>query len=123
MSASDFRTWRRTRPFWAGVFTILAAVALVALPFVTLRIGDISLALNTISGAAGLTITALLLVCAGTMWLRPEFRLAAGVVTLVLSLVALVAVNLGSFLFGTILGIIGGSLAIAWTPHRKKADV
>lgn len=119
MNVSDFRRWRRSRPFWAGVSTVIAALLLLYLPYATLRLGEWTLSLGTLSGAAGLTIAVLLLVCAAAMWFRPEFRLAAGLVVVVLSLVALVAVNLGSFLFGTMFGIVGGSLAIAWSPARK----
>jgi hypothetical protein len=115
-----FRRWRRARPFWAGVSTAVATLLLVYLPYATLRVGEWTLSLGTLSGAAGLTIAVLLLVCAGAMWFRPEFRLAAGLVVVVLSLVALVTVNLGSFLFGTIFGIVGGSLAVAWTPAASE---
>ena len=49
-----------------------------------------------------------------------ELRLAAGIVTVLLSLVALVVTNLGGFLVGTILSLLGGALAVAWTNEPKE---
>lgn len=117
-----FRRWRHGRPFWAGAFTLLAALALISIPYATLRIGELTISLSTIGGASAVIIAALLLICAGSMWFRPQFRFAAGLMTILGSLVGLVTVNLGSFLISTTLGIIGGSLAVSWaTPARRES--
>ncbi len=111
-----FRRWRRTRPFWAGVFTLLAALVLLYPPYASLRFGDVVISLHTVGGISALVIGVVLIACAVSFWLRPEFRLAAGIVTLLLSVVAIVTANFGSFLIGTTLGLVGAALGIAWAP-------
>lgn len=116
-----FRRWRRGRPFWAGVFTLLAALILLYPPYASLKFGDIVISLHTVGGISALVIGVVLIACAASFWLRPEFRLAAGIVTLLLSIVAIVTANFGSFLIGTTLGVIGAALAIAWSPKPKRS--
>ncbi|SDK71857.1 hypothetical protein SAMN04487820_111156 [Actinopolyspora mzabensis] len=115
---AGFRRWRRTRPFWGGLFTLLAALLLLYPPYASLKFGDIEVSLRTTAGISALVIGVVMIACALSFWIRPEWRLSAGIVALLLSLVALVVVNLGSFLIGTTLGVIGSSLAIAWSPRR-----
>ncbi|SDP62460.1 hypothetical protein SAMN04487905_106121 [Actinopolyspora xinjiangensis] len=115
---AGFRNWRRTRPFWGGLFTLLAALLLLYPPYASLKLGDVEVSLRTTAGISALVIGVVMIACALSFWVRPEWRLSAGIVALLLSLVALVVVNLGSFLVGTTLGVIGSSLAIAWSPRR-----
>lgn len=120
-----FRAWRRSRPFWAGVFTLLAGLNFLAPPDVPLRIGSVTVETRLIMDANGLLIGAALVVCAVLLWIRPVFRFVAGVVTLILSLVGVVTANLGALLVGTILGLVGGALAVAWTarpPTPRRTD-
>lgn len=115
-----FRDWRRTRPFWAGLFTLIAALLLLYPPYASLKFGDIEVSLRTTAGITALVIGMVLIACALAFWLRPELRLPAGIVTLVLSVVAVVTVNLGSLLIGTTMGLIGAALAIAWSPNQRS---
>lgn len=114
-----FRDLRRGRPFWAGVFTMLSGMIIIFPPYASLKFGDIVISLNTIGGMSSLLIGVVLVMCGITMWTRPEFRRAAGIVTLLLALTAIVAANLGVFMIGTLLGLIGAGLAIAWSPLSK----
>ncbi|HEX7304998.1 DUF6114 domain-containing protein [Lentzea sp.] len=113
-------TWRRGRPFWAGLFVIPGALIILFPPFSNLKLGDAVISMSTIGGMSSLLIGALLLVCGLSMWVQPRFRLAAGIVSVLLSLVALVVTNLGGFILGTLFSLLGGSLAIAWTDEPKK---
>lgn len=115
-----FRQWRRSRPFWAGVFTLCAALLLLYPPYASLKFGDVVISLHTVGGISALVIGIVLIACASSLWFRPEFRTVAGIVTLVLSLVAIVTANLGSLLIGTTIGVIGAALAIAWSPQPKQ---
>lgn len=110
-----FRLWRKARPFWAGMLTVLSGLIIVAPPYASLQIGDMVVAISTIGGVSALLIGTIMIICGVSMWIRHQFRFVAGVVTMLLALVALVTANLGSFLIGTILGLVGGGLAIAWT--------
>ena len=118
-----FREWRRTRPFWSGVFLVLAGLIIVFPPFATLQLGEMAISIQTIGGLSGALIGTLLIICALTMWVRPQFRLAAGITALLLALVALVTTNLGGFLLGTLFGLLGSALAISWTrkPRKRRA--
>lgn len=116
----SFGQWRRGRPFWAGVFLTLAGLVIIFPPFATLKVGELAISITTIGGMSGLLIGVLLVVCAATMWVRPQFRLAAGIAALLLSLVALVTTNLGGFLAGTLLGLLGSALAISWTKQTRR---
>ncbi|KAA2259502.1 hypothetical protein F0L68_21485 [Solihabitans fulvus] len=114
-----FRDWRRGRPFWAGVFLIISGILILLPPFMSFRLGDMIISIRMLGGVSALLIGVLMFVCALGLWLRPQFRFAAGVVAVLLSLVALVTTNLGGFLVGSLMGIVGGSLATAWTDRPK----
>ncbi|MFD4643735.1 DUF6114 domain-containing protein [Lentzea sp. NPDC058436] len=115
-----FTAWRRGRPFWAGLFVAAGALIILFPPFVGVKLGDMVISIKTIGGTSALLIGALLAICAVSLWVQPKFRLAAGLVTVLLSLVALVVTNLGGFLAGTVLSLLGGALAVAWTDEPKK---
>ncbi|MDQ7807366.1 DUF6114 domain-containing protein [Amycolatopsis sp. A133] len=111
-----FRDWRRHRPFGAGMFLLPACGAIGLPPYASFRLGDVVLSIRTIGGLSALLIAALLLICAVSLWTRPQYRVAAGVTAIVVSLAALVSTNLGGFVVGTVLGLVGGALALAWAP-------
>lgn len=118
-----FGRWRRSRPFWAGLFLILSGLVIIFPPFASLKLGAMALSIQTVGGLSGALIGTLLVVCALTMWVRPQFRLAAAIAALIMSLAALVTTNLGGFIVGTMMGLIGSALAMAWTPKTRKRKV
>ncbi|CAM5557065.1 hypothetical protein SABIM44S_04161 [Streptomyces abikoensis] len=70
-------------------------------------------------GIAGIpsVLMGLVMVLMGlSAWFAPQYRSLAGVVTVMIAAAALVMSNLGGFLFGTILGVIGGGMVFAWQP-------
>ncbi|MFD0487055.1 DUF6114 domain-containing protein [Saccharopolyspora erythraea] len=115
-----FRKFRRGRPFWAGLFTTASGLVVLFPPYASLRFGDAMISLNTMGGISSLVIGVVLVSCGISFWARPELRVGAGVVALLLSLVAIVTSNLGSFLLGTLLGITGAALALAWSPGARR---
>ena len=119
-SPNGFRAFRRSRPFWAGVFTLLSGLIVLFPPYASLRFGDAVISMNTMGGISSLVIGIVLVACAVSFWAQPHLRVPAGVVTLILALVAIVTSNLGSFLVGTLLGVIGAALALAWSPQARK---
>lgn len=114
-----FRRWRHSRPFWAGFFTLLCGLMVVFPPFASLQIADITVSLHTIGGAGSLVVGVVLLICGFALWFQPHYRVPAGIVTLLLALVALIVANLGVLLVGTIIGIIGGCLALSWRTKSR----
>ncbi|WP_147944042.1 DUF6114 domain-containing protein [Microbispora sp. CSR-4] len=105
--------WRRSRPFWGGLLVLAAGLELLSIPFATQ-----ALPLVIQSGTVGATyLIALVLIILGLMvWLQPGQRAFLGVVAVLVSIASFVYANLGGFLIGMLLGLVGGALAVAWTP-------
>lgn len=121
----NFREWRQSRPFWAGLFVLMAAVLIMAPPFATFRLGNLILSISTIGGVSALFIGVLLIAATAALWWWPRYRLPAGGGSVLLALVGVVTSNLGGFVLGTVLGIVGGALALAWTdqPRPDQASI
>ena len=115
-----FREWRRSRPFWAGIFAMASGLLVLFPPFASLKFGDVVVTLNTFSGITALIIGVVIVACGLSFWTRPQFKFVAGIVTLLLSVAAIVTANLGTFLIGTLLGVLGSALGIAWSPKPKE---
>lgn len=112
----NFRVWRGQRPFWGGLLTLLAGIPIVYVPYQNPSLGTLSIRLATTAGAGSLIIGVLLVVLGLTMWYQSQSRVFAGVAAILLSLVSLVISNFGGFVIGFLLGLIGGSLGVAWAP-------
>ncbi|MEU5906206.1 DUF6114 domain-containing protein [Micromonospora sp. NPDC047527] len=114
----SFRRWQRSRPFWGGLFTILAGVEMFASTRMTIN------GLSFHSGASGLLsllIPVILVTCGLLIWLSPAQRLFYSIVAAVTAVYSLIGLNLGGFFVGLLLGIVGSALAFAWTPSRTAA--
>ncbi|MGW5016447.1 DUF6114 domain-containing protein, partial [Micromonospora chalcea] len=112
-----FRRWQRSRPFWGGLFIILAGVEMLASTRLTLN------GLSFSSGATGLLsllIPAILGTCGVLLWLSPAQRLFYSIVAAVTTVYSLIGLNLGGFFLGLLLGIVGSALAFAWVPVRPS---
>ncbi|SCE88429.1 hypothetical protein GA0070607_2779 [Micromonospora coriariae] len=110
-----FRRWQRSRPFWGGLFIILAGVEMFASTRMTLN------GLSFHSGATGLLsllIPVILVTCGLLLWLSPAQRLFYSIVAAVTTVYSLIGLNLGGFFVGLLLGMVGSALAFAWTPTR-----
>ncbi|MFE3686279.1 DUF6114 domain-containing protein [Streptomyces sp. NPDC059095] len=109
------RGWRRTRPFWAGLFLLLGGVELLVVPLSPLTI-LVSLGLGGIA-AIGIGLA---LVAAGLfLWLLPHTRHYVSINALILSVLSFAATNLGGFLIGMALGITGSAMGFGWTPKEQ----
>lgn len=114
-----FSAWRKQRPFIGGLLTVVAGIEMFFSG--QLDIGHLRVQL----GIEGLqaTVIPIALVLLGILSVAmPAHHVFYGVLALILGLYALVGVNLGGFLIGTILAAIGGVLVVAWmTPEAKAA--
>ncbi|MBB6343521.1 hypothetical protein FHU36_000030 [Nonomuraea muscovyensis] len=110
------KSWRRSRPFWGGLFILVAGMELLSIP---LAVNALSVAIRF--GTVGATyLIALIMMIAGLLvWLQPGQRVFLGLVAVLLSMASFVYSNLGGFLVGMTLGLLGGMLAIAWTPVSR----
>ena len=112
--AGPFARWRRSRPFWGGLLTALAGAEIVAAPLAPLPY----LVYQGIAGISGYLIGAALIALGVLAWLHPAQRAFYGIVAVLLSLTSFLTSNFGGFVVGMLLGIVGGALVFAWTPHR-----
>jgi len=71
---------------------------------------------------AGILIGALVVTMGLFMWFSPQFHQVLGILAVLFSIVSLITSNLGGFLIGLLFGVIGGSMAFAWTPLPVKAE-
>ena len=114
-----FRAWRRSRPFWGGLFAIIGGIELVLIPLAPMPV----VIHQGIAGIGSYLIGVLLAVLGVLLWFQPAQRTFYGVVAVLLSLASFVTSNFGGFVIGMLLGLIGGALGFAWspgTPERKK---
>ncbi|SDY89414.1 hypothetical protein SAMN05444365_10437 [Micromonospora pattaloongensis] len=116
-----WRRWRRTRPFWGGLFVILGAAEILAsvrapLP-VVLHVGP--------QGLAGYLVPLVLLLCGLLLLFNPQQRTFYSLVAVVLALTTWLTSNLGGFFIGLLLAVLGASLAFAWTdgPQRSRTGL
>ncbi|MEU8239527.1 DUF6114 domain-containing protein [Actinoplanes missouriensis] len=108
-----FRAWRRGRPYWAGFFLVLSGLEMflsanMALDNIEIHIGP--------QGFLSYLIPVLMLVSGLLVWFSPAQRLFYGVVGTLTALYSFIGLNLGGWFAGMLLGIVGGALAIAWSP-------
>ncbi|GAA4945045.1 hypothetical protein GCM10023205_00840 [Yinghuangia aomiensis] len=114
--------WRHARPFWAGFFILLGSVPILYFPYATLRLGDVSVTMTTMAGAASAIIGTMLILLAVMIWFQPQFRMYAGVVALVCGFISFITSNLGGFFMGLLSVSIGGTLALAWAPDEDAEE-
>ncbi|MEG8277952.1 DUF6114 domain-containing protein [Streptomyces sp. AHA2] len=112
----QFRAWRGSRPFWAGLYIMLGGIPIMYFPYANLQIGHLTLAMATTAGAGSLIIGVLLVVLGVSLWFQKHIRVFAGVAAILLGLVSLPVSNFGGFVIGFLLALVGGALACAWAP-------
>jgi hypothetical protein len=115
-SPTGFRRWRRGRPFWAGVWTVLGGAIVAFVP-------GTSFPLVLIPGGLiwlGILVGVVIVVFGLFFWIQPELRRLLGALTLLLAFASFVTSDFGGLFVGMLFTLIGGSLALSWTPLREK---
>ena len=117
-AGAAWRRWRRSRPFWGGLLLVLSGLELLALPLTGVLVkGQIKLVIYIgIGGVFGVLIGILLIAAGIVLWVNPTHRVFYGIAGIVLGIISFPASNLGGFVLGMLLAIIGGALAFAWVP-------
>ncbi|GEJ97741.1 DUF6114 domain-containing protein [Streptomyces sp. NPDC014684] len=118
----QFRAWRGTRPFWAGLFVLLSGFPIMYFPYAHLQVGHLTLAMSTTAGAGSLIIGVLLVVLGISLWFQKHVRTFAGVAAILLGLVSLPVSNFGGFIVGFLLALVGGAMAVSWVPGSPAAQ-
>jgi hypothetical protein len=118
------RLTSRPRPAAACLLILLAGVELGVLPLSRPAL----LGVQGLSGATAVLLAAALIGCAVHLWTRPGNAAWSGTTAIFLGLLSYPLANLGGFLLGMLLALVGGSLAWAWqtaeqlTPRGMDAD-
>lgn len=110
----SFKAWRGRRPFWGGLLTTLAGAEILVtekapLP-VVLHVG--------MMGLAAYLVPSVLVLCGLLLLFNPSQRLFYSILAILATLATWVTSNLGGFLIGMLLGLIGSSLAFGWAPEQ-----
>jgi hypothetical protein len=118
-----WRRWRRSRPFWGGLLLVLSGLELLALPLTGVLVkGQVKLVIYIgIGGVFGVLIGILLIAAGLVLWVNPTHRVFYGIAGIVLGIISFPASNLGGFVLGMLLAIIGGALAFAWVPAEPQS--
>ena len=118
----QWRAWRRSRPFWGGLFLVLSGLELFAIPLSGVLVhGAIKLVIYIgIGGVFGVLIGALLIVAGLALWFNPVHKTFYSIAGVVLGLVSFPASNLGGLFIGMLLAMCGGASAFAWTPVEPR---
>ena len=112
-----FRRWRRSRPFWGGLFLLLSALELFLSANLTLK--DLQVHIGQ-EGYLSYLLPAILVLCGILSWVSPGQRLFYGILGLLTALYSFLGLNLGGFGLGMLIGIVGGALTVSWGPPRAK---
>lgn len=115
-----FQQWRNQRPFVPGLLLILSGVVMLAPAYFTIRVSDLLVMIATISGVSTLLVGATLIMFGIGMWLQPHAAPYLGVLGILVAIIALPTSNIGGFLVGSLLGILGGALGLAWENGEGK---
>jgi hypothetical protein len=107
-----FRSWRRTRPFWGGFFVVLGGGEILFSEKAPLKV----IVHFGLTGLAGYLIPAVMVLCGVLLVFNPQQRLFYAILSVLLALASWPTSNLGGFFLGMLFGLLGGSLAFAWTP-------
>jgi hypothetical protein len=118
----QFRAWRGTRPFWAGLFVMISGFPIMYFPYAHIKLGGLTVAMATTAGAGSLIIGVLLVVLGITLWFQKHVRTFAGVAAIMLGLVSLPVSNFGGFIVGFLFALFGGAMAVAWAPGVTPAE-
>ncbi|MBE3557195.1 MAG: hypothetical protein IMW91_09035 [Firmicutes bacterium] len=114
---SRFWRWRHTRPFYAGILTLLSGIFVVVGPASFLQFA-------LLPGSnlwEGLIVGGLLIVMGLAQLLTPYYSTLVGGITIVLALVSLIT-SMGGLVVGLLFGLVGGALGVAWTPVMRPAE-
>lgn len=108
------RAFRRTRPFWGGLWLVVGGWLVLRLSMV-----DAQLVVSAgLTGFGGWLTGGGMILCGLAAWFAPSQRYVVGVVGVLLAVTSLIVSNLGGLFVGMLLGVIGGSMTLAWGPKK-----
>jgi hypothetical protein len=113
---SPFWRWRHARPFWGGLFVLLSGVEI----FLTVRAPLPVVVHVGMQGFIGYLLPILIALLGVLLIFNPAQHVFYALVAAVLSLASWITSNLGGFVIGLLLGLVGSALAFAWSPDKHR---
>ncbi|MFF3069959.1 DUF6114 domain-containing protein [Kitasatospora sp. NPDC057936] len=108
------RDWRGQRPFWGGLLVTLGGAEILF----TLR-APLPVVLHMgMQGIAGYLVPAVMVLCGVLIVFNPAQRLFYSFMAVLASLGSWLTSNMGGFLFGMLLGVIGACVTFGWVPDQ-----
>lgn len=107
------------RPVAAAVLLTAAGVAVLVIILAVGSLDGLAISFSSTSTPMALFIGFGLIACGVSTWAQPTTRILTGILGFAFSLVALPGANLGGFLIGTILAVLGSAAALAWSPGGR----
>ncbi|MFD5463439.1 DUF6114 domain-containing protein [Kitasatospora sp. NPDC127059] len=108
------RDWRGKRPFWGGLLVTLGGAEILFTLWAPLPL----LLHISLVGLAGYLVPSVMVLCGLLILFNPTQRLFYSILAVLASLGSWVTSNLGGFLIGMLLGIVGACLTFGWLPDQ-----
>lgn len=107
-----FKNWRARRPFWGATLCIISGLIILYVPS---QLYAVAAAPGSII-FVGFFLGGITLLMGILTYCMPKLSTLLGILAIFSAVLSIMGA-LGGFLIGTILGIIGGSMCIAWKPE------
>jgi hypothetical protein len=119
----DFRPWRKQRPFVGGVLVALAGLEMLLSGPIKLDQLGMNVVLQFGVEGSQATILPIALILLGILSIaQPVHRIFYGVIALAISVYSIAGVNLGGWVVGFLLGVVGGIVVVSWAPPEADAE-
>jgi hypothetical protein len=119
----DFRPWRRQRPFVGGVLVALAGLEMLLSGPIKLDQLGMNVVLQFGVEGSQATILPIALILLGILSIaQPVHRIFYGVIALAISVYSIAGVNLGGWVVGFLLGVVGGIVVVSWAPPEADTE-
>ncbi|BCJ46623.1 hypothetical protein GCM10010168_38540 [Actinoplanes ianthinogenes] len=120
---TKFRRWRRSRPFWGGLFLLVSGLLLFLSSNLSL-LTEMRLEIHVgPQGFLSYVLPLLMLMCGVLVWFTPAQRMFYGIIGLLTAVYSFLGLNFGGWIIGMLVGILGGALAVAWQPRPTQPEV
>lgn len=104
-----FDDLRSTRPLLGGALLVLAGAEIIWADGQSL-----ALVWSAASGSTPFLLGSVLVLFGLLAWVTPLYSPMIGLLAQAVAVLAFVAANLGGFVVGSLLGVVGGALVFAW---------
>lgn len=119
----DFRPWRKQRPFVGGVLVALAGLEMLLSGPIKLDQLGMNVVLQFGVEGSQATILPIALILLGILSIaQPVHRIFYGVIALAISVYSIAGVNLGGWVVGFLLGVVGGIVVVSWAPPEAPPE-